>query len=60
MGKGPCYLLKLFIKDLYDFESMTSGMVKSSSADCLRMEYCAAGTDEASLLYWLCRGFFIL
>jgi len=40
---------KLFNKYLYDFERMTSGMVKSRLVDCLWTEYAAAGTDGASL-----------
>jgi len=42
---------KLFNKYLYDFESITSGMVKSRLADRLWTAYGAAGTDGASLLY---------
>jgi len=42
---------KLFNKYLYDFESMTSGIVMSRLVDHLWTEYGAAGTDGASLLY---------
>jgi len=49
---------KLFNKYLYDFESMTSGMVKSRLVDCLWKEYGAAGWGLLAVMVG--EGFFIL